>query len=203
MFTLSGRTSPYPPRTAPRPRHLSPAARTTLIISGRNSRLADASVPSNRAPGTGTMSPTATSFSLVSQTGSRGRRLSSRRHAARGRTRSEPSRHLIHHSSGSERERNHCGAGAPRIMPEWPQRSGGGSLLGIRLLVSSQFHPGGKDYFVLVHCADTARRTRSVRGKSASRGTMAGGMARAPTGSIGSTGTLPPSAERRVEERPG
>jgi hypothetical protein len=83
-FTRSGLTSLYPaPQTCSTSASIIAWA-NPRTISRSMSGLADARVSSNRAPGTGTMSLTAISLSFVSTKqfeGSRGGRLSSRRHA--------------------------------------------------------------------------------------------------------------------------
>src|SRR5205823_8578341 len=79
-----------------------------LIISRSTSGLADARVSSNCAPGTGTMSRTATSYSFARTEhfeGSRGGRLTSRQHAAPRQTSHTWISYPIHHTRGRERQR--------------------------------------------------------------------------------------------------
>jgi hypothetical protein len=62
-FTRSGLTSPYPAPQMPSTSASIIRCANPLIISRSRSGLADSSVSSNPVPGTGTMSPTAISFS--------------------------------------------------------------------------------------------------------------------------------------------
>jgi hypothetical protein len=84
--------------------------------TGRLSGLADARASSNCVPGTGTMSPAATSLSFVSQIPIR-RITRWPPHVTPTRPartkRSEPSRHLIHHSSRRELPARLAPAGSP------------------------------------------------------------------------------------------
>src|SRR5215472_18636073 len=114
-FTRSGLTSPYPA-----PHATSTSASNIRWANARNisrtmSGACDVRVCSNESPGTGTMSPTATSLSFVSLIhfeGSRGGRLTSRRHAGLRQNRHIRIRYPIHHIRGREPETD----GGPPIL---------------------------------------------------------------------------------------
>ena len=136
-FTRSVVTSPYPAlqRTSTSASIIRCA--NSRIISRSTSGLADARVSSNCAPGTGTMSPTATSLSFVSTThfeGSRGGRLPSRRHAVLREDSHISTGYPIHHFRGREHSRRRRGVSATSVMP--PRCSSGSARL-VRIAMRS------------------------------------------------------------------